>query len=78
MIGVPQVVYDTSVPVTALDTQSCLCLCIVTACRLDQHHVLLNIMPDFKGKLKEEVIFKDKLPSFLKNLNKFWGLFVRN
>ena len=42
--------------------------------RLDQHHVFLNIMPDFKGKLKKEVIFKDKLPKFLKNL----FFFVKN
>ena len=32
VIGVPQVVYDTSAPVAALGTQNCLCLCIVTLC----------------------------------------------
>ena len=46
--------------------------------KLDQYQGFLNKMPDFKGKLKEEVILQDKLPSFLKNLNKFWGLFVRD
>ena len=45
--------------------------------KLDQHHGFLNIMPDFKGKLKEEVTFKDKLTIFLKNLNKFWGFFCK-
>ena len=32
-------------------------------------YVFFNIMPDFIGKLRKEVIFKDKQPIFLKNLN---------
>ena len=31
--------------------------------------VFLNVMSDFIGKLRKEIIFKDKKPILLKNLN---------
>ena len=42
--------------------------------KLDHYHGFFNIMPDFIGKLKKDVISNDKKPRFLKNLKKIYSL----